>query len=68
METFNKLGGFYDLLDALRDPAHEQHDEMNHWVGDDYDPNAFSIDAVNRMITPLPRRRIKPSRNGSLAR
>jgi hypothetical protein len=67
-EDCGGVGGFYDLLDALRDPAHEQHNEMNDWVGDDYDPDAFSIDAVNRMLTPLHRRRIKPSRNWSLAR
>jgi Plasmid pRiA4b ORF-3-like protein len=67
-EDCGGIGGFYDLLDALRDPAHEQHDEMNDWVGDDYDPDAFSVDAVNRMLTPLRRRRIKPSRNWSLAR
>lgn len=67
-EDCGGVGGFYDLLDALRDRAHEQHNEMNDWVGDDYDPDAFSIDAVNRMLTPLHRRRIKPSRNWSLAR
>ncbi len=67
-EDCGGIGGFYDLLDALRDPAHEQHDEMNDWVGDDYDPDAFSIDAVNQMLRPLRRRRIKPSRNWSPAR
>jgi hypothetical protein len=66
-EDWGGIGGFYDLLDALRDPAHQQHDELSDWVGDGYDPDAFSIDVVNRMLTPL-RRRIKPSRNWSLAR
>jgi hypothetical protein len=65
-EDCGGIGGFYDLLDALRDPTHEQHDEMNDWVGEDYDPDAFSVDAVNGMLTPSRRRRIKPSRNRSL--
>jgi hypothetical protein len=36
-------------------------------VGEDYDPDAFSVDAVNGMLTPLRRPRIKPSRKRSLA-
>jgi Plasmid pRiA4b ORF-3-like protein len=67
-EDCGGIGGFYDLLDALRDPAHERHDELCDWVGDDYDPDVFSIDDVNRMLTPSRWRRIKPSRNWSPAR
>jgi hypothetical protein len=66
-EDCENIAGFYDLLDAFKDPAHEQHDEMNYWVGDDYDPDAFSINVVNRMLTPL-RSPIKPSRNRSSVR
>lgn len=51
------IGGFYDLLDALGDPAHDQYDELRDWVGDDYDPDAFSVDDVNRMLAPFHRRR-----------
>jgi hypothetical protein len=67
-EDCGGIGGFYDLLDALRDPAHERHDELCDWVGDDYDPDVFSIDDVNRMLTPSRWRRIKPSPNWSPAR
>jgi hypothetical protein len=58
-EDCGGIGGFYDLLDALRDPTHEQHEELQDWVGDDYDPDAFSIDEVNRMIAPRRGRRGK---------
>ena len=34
-EDCGGIGGFYDLLDALGDPTHEQHDELRDWVGDD---------------------------------
>ncbi|HEY1219573.1 MAG TPA: plasmid pRiA4b ORF-3 family protein [Bryobacteraceae bacterium] len=51
-EDCGGIGGFYDLLDALGDPTHEQHEELQDWVGDDYDPDAFSIDDVNRMLAP----------------
>ena len=58
-EDCGGIGGFYELLDALRDPTHEQHEELQDWVGDDYQPDAFSIDEVNRMLTPRRGRRGK---------
>jgi hypothetical protein len=67
-EDCGGIGGFYDLLDALGDPTHDQHDELQDWVGDDYDPDAFSIEDVNQMLTPLRRRRDKTSRGWSPAR
>ena len=66
-EDCGGIGGFYDLLDALGDPAHEQYDELRDGVGDDYDPDAFSIEEVNRMLAPL-RRRDKTSRGWAPAR
>jgi len=62
-EDCGGIGGFYDLLDALGDAMHEQHDELRDWVGDDYDPDVFSIDDVNRMLMPLHRRRGRASRS-----
>ena len=56
-EDCGGIPGFYDLLDALGDPTHEQHDELRDSVGDDYDPDAFSIEDVNRMLMPSRRRR-----------
>jgi len=57
-EDCGGIPGFYDLLDALQDPAHEEHQELRDWVGGDYDPEVFSIEAVNRILTRLiPRRK-----------
>jgi hypothetical protein len=47
--------GFYDLVEALNDPNHERHEEMRDWIGDDFDPPAFSVDEVNRVLTPTRR-------------
>ena len=47
---------FMNLLDALADPKHEQHEEMRDWIGDDFDPQAFSVDSVNRKLAPKRRR------------
>ena len=53
---------------ALGDRTHEQHDELRDWVGDDYDPDVFSIEHVNRELTPLRRRQGKPLRGWAPAR
>lgn len=41
-------GGYEHLLEVLRDPKHEEHDEMREWIGGDFDPEAFDLEAVNR--------------------
>jgi len=67
-EDCGGIAGFYDLLDALADPTHEQHDELQDWVEENYDPDIFSIDDVNRMLTPLRRPRRNTSRGQAPAR
>jgi len=39
-EDCGGLGGFYDLLEALKDPKHPEHEEMT----EDYDPDEFNSD------------------------
>lgn len=53
------LPGFYNLLEAIADSGHEQHEELVDWLGDDFDPEAFSVDEVNQRLAPLQRRRRK---------
>ena len=55
-EDCGGIPGFYDLLDALDDPNHERHDELSDWIGEDFDPQAFSVDSVNRKLVPKRRR------------
>ncbi|HXE63961.1 MAG TPA: plasmid pRiA4b ORF-3 family protein [Bryobacteraceae bacterium] len=56
-EDCGGLPGFYNLLDAMSDPGHEQHEELIEWLGYRFDPEAFSVDEVNRRLTPARRRR-----------
>jgi hypothetical protein len=55
-EDCGSIPGFYHLLDAIRDPAHEQHEELRDWLGDKFDPDSFSVEEVNRRLEPLQRR------------
>jgi hypothetical protein len=42
--------GYADFLEALADPKHEQHTELVEWVGEDFNPAAFDLDAVNAKL------------------
>ena len=64
-EDCGGIPGFYDLLGALRDPTHEEHQELRDWVGGDYDPEVFSIEAVNRILTRLIPHRSRRSLKGA---
>lgn len=58
-EDCGGLGGYYNLLEAIHDPEHEEHAEMLAWIGGDFDPEAFSVEDVNRRLAPPQRRRPK---------
>jgi hypothetical protein len=61
-EDCGGIPGFYNLLEAISDPEHEQHEELLDWLGEGFDPEAFSVEEVNRRLSPLQRRRNKASR------
>ena len=42
--------GYGDFLDAIQNPKHERHEEMLEWVGGEFDPEAFDIEAVNEEL------------------
>lgn len=39
--------GYVQLLIALADPTHEDHDELLEWIGGTFDPTAFDLVATN---------------------
>ncbi|MGD0578982.1 MAG: plasmid pRiA4b ORF-3 family protein [Bryobacteraceae bacterium] len=60
-EDCGGLGGYYNFLEAIQDPEHEEHADLLEWIGGSFDPEAFSVDHVNRKLAPLQRRRMKRS-------
>jgi len=38
--------GYQELLEAISDPSHPEHDDMVGWVGEGFDPEAFDPTAV----------------------
>jgi hypothetical protein len=45
--------GYANLLAALTNPKHEDHEDACEWLGDDFDPSAFDVDAVNEDLAGL---------------
>ena len=40
--------GYGDFLEAVQNPKHERHEELLEWIGGEFDPEAFGIEAVNK--------------------
>ena len=47
--------GFADLLKVLKDSRHPEHDDIKEWVGEDFAPEYFAMEEINRKL-----RRRKP--------
>ena len=46
-------GGYYHLLEALRDKDHPDHKYLLEWAGDEYDPEHFDVDEVNERLKKI---------------
>ncbi len=56
LEDCSGIPGFYKLLSALTDPNRERYEEISDWIGDDFDPQAFSVEGINQKLAPKRRR------------
>jgi len=52
-EDCGGLWGYYDLLEAIQNADHPDHEQVLEWVGGEYDPEEFDIDEVNRRLKSL---------------
>ncbi len=52
-EDCGGIGGYERLLEALRNPHHSEHKEMRAWAGKHFDPELFSLQAVNSALAIL---------------
>ena len=57
-EDCGGVWGYAELLDAVSDPNHPEHEEMLEWLGEGFDPEEFDPEAVNAALrTPVRGRR-----------
>ena len=52
-EDCGGIWGYQELLEAVKDPDHPQHGDMLEWVDEEFDPEEFDLDAVNRELRSL---------------
>ncbi|MBO0856966.1 MAG: plasmid pRiA4b ORF-3 family protein [Chloracidobacterium sp.] len=50
-EDIGGIWGYEKMLLAINDPSHPEHREMLDWVDEDFDPAAFDLAKVNRVLT-----------------
>jgi len=46
-EDCGGVSGYDELLEALRDPHHDDHERLRTWVGIHFDPELFSVQQLN---------------------
>ena len=49
-EDCGGVGGYENFCDAIADPEHPEHEEIKEWYGDEFDPEHFDIDEVNKQL------------------
>ena len=42
-----------DFVEAVSNPDHPRHEETLEWVGGEFDPEAFDIEAVNKELATV---------------
>ena len=52
-EDCGGIWGYGDLLEAIQDPAHPEHEEMLEWLGGRFDPEEFDVDIVNQRLKTI---------------
>ena len=52
-EDCGGTSGYQNLIEALRDRRHLEHRELRAWAGPQYDPEPFSVQAVNSALAVL---------------
>ncbi len=52
-EDCGGIWGYAELLEAISDPNHPEHDERLEWLGDEFDPGAFDLEAINQDLRDI---------------
>ena len=52
-EDVGGLGGYFEFLEAMTDPQHEEHENMMQWWGEAFDPGTFDILLANERLKQI---------------
>ena len=49
-EDSGGVWGYAEMLEIVKNPKHEQYEDYNEWLGEDFDPEFFDMDEVNEVL------------------
>jgi len=49
-EDIGGVWGYEEMLLALKDPNHPEHEMFIEWIGEDFDPKEFDLEKVNEIL------------------
>ena len=49
-EDCGGVWGYAELLEIISNPGHKEYQDMMEWIGEDFDPEYFDIDEINKML------------------
>src|SRR3989304_2463809 len=49
-EDCGGTSGYYKFLKVIQDPENPEHEDMLEWAGGSFDPEAFDLDEINRLL------------------
>lgn len=52
-EDCGGIYGYYEFLDAIKNPKHEEHESMKQWIGQEWNPEALNLDTINARLRTL---------------
>ncbi|MBI5184265.1 MAG: plasmid pRiA4b ORF-3 family protein [Nitrospinae bacterium] len=52
-EDCGGIPGYYDLLEIIKNPDHEEYEDMMEWLGDKFNPEEFSLEKINKNLKKL---------------
>lgn len=58
-EDVGGIWGYENFLEAIHNPDHEEHDEYLEWIGGEFDPEEFDLEAINEALQSMKLRRTR---------
>jgi hypothetical protein len=49
-EDCGGVWGYEDMLQIFKDPKHAEHESTLEWLGEDFDPEAFDLERINKAL------------------
>lgn len=52
-EDCGGIWGYYEMLEVIKNPKHERYEELSDWLGENFDPERFDLDEINKILAKL---------------